>query len=325
MKRITAFIAAAAICIGFSAQAQMYTLRQVLSPITDLLLCEGDGYFLGVYDLHHAPCKSIKEMHDVKGTPDMMVQKTVLKQGFGDLQPGTYIYAAKYNEAGLPRTIIDQSAREEKLHIIYNQNRIKAMGLMKKVETRWGTEDRADVTHYFYNAAGKLTKEVYNMKTLDGKGDWQREPSFTNDVDWEYLYNGNGQLSSAKPKHNNGLVHYNSQGLISSIDKDGITAYKYAYDANGQLASVTALIVDDGPEGCDYYRLTTTFTRDAKGNIVKAVKQRDICNDNFKVLRKGSTKTYAIAYTYDAKANWTKAVITRGKALIGTITRKFTY
>lgn len=313
------------------ANAQAMTLvREVIAPIDNLML--DNGYYMSVYDFHIAPNKQPKDMLRLKKSPKSMVQKMVLRTDLNTKGAGSYTYEVTYNANGnIDRVIMPEQTiggiknYEQKAIVDYMDNRIGTMALFTKIETMDGVQDRADQTQYAYDAEWRLTKEIFNMYTPGTDGKWHKEENFADQVDFAYSYDSKGMLSSAKVNALEGTVFYNSKGLLSHIVENGINTFQYTYDADDHIITATSQITQDDYNGPAYFKTVKSFVRNAQGDITKVTETRNKCNRRWVITRKGTPITYSIAYTYDAEGNWTKATITKGKALIATLTRSFTY
>ncbi len=312
-----------------SSQA-MTLIREVISPIDNLML--DNGYYLSVYDFHIAPNKLPNDILSLKNSPKSMQQKMVLKKDFLSKGAGTYTFKVTYNDAGniesviMPEhTISGVKNYEQKAIIDYMDGRIGTMAIFSKIETMDGVQDRADQTQYAYDAQWRLTKEIFNMYTPGKDGKWHKEEGFADQVDFAYNYDANGKLVSAKVNALEGNVYYNDKGLLSHINENGTTTFSYAYDANDHITTATSQITQEDYNGPSYFKTTTTFVRNEQGDITKATVTKNKCNRRWVTTRKGTPSAYSIAYTYDSQGNWTNANITKGKVVIATITRAFTY
>ena len=312
------------------AQA-MTVIRDVLRPVENLMI--DDGYFLSVYDHHIAPNKMPNELLGLKNNPKSMEQKLVVKRDWGSISAGTFVHQVTFTPNGSISTITVPAQMvngmqndEEKVEIEYFQDgKFATLLKFSKVSTINGVENRADQTQYGYNRAGLLVKEVYNMYTPGPDNKWHKAPSFADKEDYVYTYDAEGRLLTAKVDALNGMTYYNERGLLSKIKKDGYIAYEFEYDAADGLTYALSKTHDEGPDEDEPIAIETTFTRNAQGDAVKVTKARHICNSRWLPIRKGTPKTYTIAYTYDAQGNWTKATISQAKSIIATITRTFTY
>ncbi len=320
------------ICSSLNGNAQaIVLLRDVIAPVEDMMI--SNGFYLNVYDLRVAPNKPKSEMMSLKGNPKKMVQKVVVNQYFGCKDKGTYpdtvYYTPEGNIARLCIPAIKASGMEtgpERVEISYfADGKINSMYRFSRSQFADGFKDRKDITRYEYNNKGDLVKEVFNMYMLEA-GNWEQQSSFIDQVDMSYDYNAEGILESAHEQIFEGLLYYNKNGLLSKISRNGYSPdYVYTYDANDRLATFSAMVEEDGMDETDYYKLDVKITRNENGEIVSCVRTQHTCNSKWVITRKGTPKTYKVAYTHDAQGNWTKATITRGQIVMATITRTFTY
>ncbi|WP_326975012.1 RHS repeat-associated core domain-containing protein [Caproicibacter sp. BJN0012] len=122
---------------------------------------------------------------------------------------------------------------------------------------------------YGYDAAGRLTQITHNGFNYtidhDGYGNATIFNAGSRNLLTKIFASGNGNLLSLKYKNNSGDFvwgyNYDSQDRVTSVTKNGATAYLYLYDARGNLAKVTDQTVYGG--------LTTTYSYDPSNYLIK--------------------------------------------------------
>jgi hypothetical protein len=300
------------ILMGFAAQG---------AAQNDVLSWLLFGNTIRTFDIHHvAPLLTDAQR---AGLRDQVVKIVFDKTG-DDMDRHDTIY---YNSQGYITRIVSRNEsffRGKRLKPTVMECTFTAEGRpLSMTETAYSLnyagEEHVEVmksVRSFIYENGKLVSEYDKAYTME-KGKWKEFlASMHTEPVWKYSYDANGQLATTKGEYwcREG-AGYNSQGwLIGDQSKKTFHGQRFAWDAvHNRYLSVSAKTQEEDMDGeMIFSEVSTNFTYNDKGDIVKAVTYYYNLNSRGTRVGKPNVHTRTISYVYDAKGNWTKATIREG-------------
>lgn len=270
------------------------------------------------YDWHFEPLKTDKDRGNLKGNVYKVVT-TVIDEDNQHLTDTMY-----FNAKGNITKIVSSG---ETIKYVYDENDVlKEYTSLSAAERRDGIDYRKGIHTMEQDKNGHIIKDFDRVYSKKGNS-WE-EWTPGDPLRWTFVYDANGNLVSGVDNlQRMNLTYKNGQLVKAQNGKSKPVAY--TYDAAGRLTSLKYFMID-GMDETYYNEFLYTLTYNERGDIIKAVKGGWDCNSKWQRRRAYPSEIFTIAYTYDEKGNWTKAVAYSkwGKdprRLIYTINRTITY
>lgn len=176
------------------------------------------------------------------------------------------------------------------------------------------------------DALGRITKEYCTTYSQEKDGNWRE--SVRDELEWTFVYDENGELSSGKGAFDLLLTYKNGQ--LVKMYEENFKPVTYTYDSEGHLVEFNYFWVDGWDDEDFYTEYYTELSYNEYGDIDGAVCTRWDCDAQWQRRQVVNTKVYTFAYTYDSHGNWTEVVVNEEdtydpQQVACTITREITY
>ena len=312
MRRTRLFLAACAVVLATTGQAQvtyMRTNNYFLNRFTDI------GF--ESYDWRYEPLKTDLERGRLKGNVVRVVTTIKDKSGnqYGDSFSDTTLYNAQGNILRVSAPKVDaynpkQKFRPDTWEFEYDaKGRLKQYTWWTESAGMYGTNLQKHIHTMEQDARGNFTREIYRAYSLEN-GQWREFGGVDlGNVVWSCGYDANGTLTSGTLRTDDGKATYQNGQLVSLKMKDLDKPMTYTYDANGQMTGMKVYVYDAYDDDEWYTEKILTFSYNQQGDIAKVERVEWDDTKTWVHKKRNEQTTYTFTYTYDAKGNWTKAVV----------------